>query len=239
MAEQNTRSGGYTSFADMFDGGGPGASGGPFKGGGLLSAIGNALTNNRGMGVGPEAGVGFAGYGYNDASGNWVPASVDMRNGGGPGQSGPYFQGGGMYSGILNMLGVRPMGYNATASSMAPMGGGGDGGGMRNPALAPLTSIVPQMAPNRPLPDGTGATPVSNYVPSTAALSAPRPDGIGATPATAYAGSQALIDTAAQNAAAAAAAPTSSRRSASAPAYITGNPNDVYATMLQSMQRFR
>ena len=236
MAEQNTRSGGYTSFADMFDGGGPGASGGPFKGGGLLSAVGNALTGNRGMGVGPEAGVGFAGYGYHDAGGNWVPASVDMRNGGGPGMAGPTFQGGGYYSGILNMLSVRPMGYNATASSMAPMGGGGDGG-PRNPMLAPMSSPVPQMAPRRP--DGIGATPATAYVPSTPAMAAVRPDGIGATPATAYVGSQALIDTAARNAAAAAAAPTSSRRSASAPTYITGNPNDVYSTMAQSMRRFR
>ena len=168
MAEQNTRSGGYTSFADMFDGGGPGASGGPFKGGGLLSAAANALTGNRGMGVGPEAGVGFAGYGYNDASGNWVPASVDMRNGGGPGQAGPTFQGGGYYSGILNMLGVRPMGYNDTASSMTPMGGGG-GGGPRNPAMA---ALAPAAAPRNYV--GSGATPATAY--GITANRAPVPD---------------------------------------------------------------
>lgn len=159
MAEQNTRSGGYTSFSDMFDGGGPGASGGPFKGGGLLSAVGNALTGNRGMGVGPEAGVGFAGYGYNDAGGNWVPAYIDMRNGGGPGMAGPTFQGGGHYSALANMLGIRPMGYNDTMDA----GGYNPVSAPRNPAIAPLSSPTP--AP-RPAPNNSGATPVSAYVPT-------------------------------------------------------------------------
>lgn len=41
-------SGGYTSLRDMFDRGGPGQSGGPFKGGGFLSDIANAVTG-RGL----------------------------------------------------------------------------------------------------------------------------------------------------------------------------------------------
>ena len=36
--------GGYTSFGDMFDGGGPGRSGGAFEGGGLISDIANTVT---------------------------------------------------------------------------------------------------------------------------------------------------------------------------------------------------
>lgn len=40
--------GGYTSFADMFDGGGPGRSGDTFQGGGAISAVGNALGGPRG-----------------------------------------------------------------------------------------------------------------------------------------------------------------------------------------------
>ena len=36
--------GGYTSFDDMFDGGGPGASGGSFRGGGLLSSAANTVS---------------------------------------------------------------------------------------------------------------------------------------------------------------------------------------------------
>lgn len=35
--------GGYTGFGDMFDGGGPGVSGGAYKGGGLLSSAANAV----------------------------------------------------------------------------------------------------------------------------------------------------------------------------------------------------
>jgi hypothetical protein len=45
-------SGGFTSFGDMFDGGGPGRSGGSYQGGGALSGIGNALT---GRGSEPSA----------------------------------------------------------------------------------------------------------------------------------------------------------------------------------------
>jgi hypothetical protein len=41
------RGGGYTSFADMFDGGGPGASGGAFSGGGWLSDVANAVTGRK------------------------------------------------------------------------------------------------------------------------------------------------------------------------------------------------
>lgn len=165
MAENEERAR-YTGLRDMFDGGGPGASGGPFKGGGLLSAVGNALTGNRGMGVGPEAGVGFAGYGYNDAGGNWVPASVDMRDGGGPGMAGPTFQGGGMYSGILNILGVRPMGYNDTMAA----GGYNPVSAPRNPSIAPLSSPTPAAVPNNPRLD----TPVGS-MPVRTAPSVPAP----------------------------------------------------------------
>jgi len=243
MAEENTRSGGYTSFSDMFDGGGPGASGGPFKGGGLLSAAANALTGNRGMGVGPEAGVGFAGYGYNDAGGNWVPASIDMRNGGGPGMAGDRFMGGGHYSGILNMLGIRPMGYNATASSMAPMGGGGNGG-PRNPMLAPMSSPVPTARPTMPMPEGgprAGVSPTA-ATPASAALPAARTSSVNMSydANSPFAGAQALNEALYRAGLAEGIAPTSSAaRSANFPAYITGNPNDVYSTMLQSMRRFR
>lgn len=36
--------GGYSSFSDMFDGGGPGRSGGAYQGGGMISDVGNAVT---------------------------------------------------------------------------------------------------------------------------------------------------------------------------------------------------
>lgn len=39
--------GGYSGVGDMFDGGGPGASGGRFSGGGLISSAANAVTGRR------------------------------------------------------------------------------------------------------------------------------------------------------------------------------------------------
>lgn len=132
---------------DMFDGGGPAVSGGPFRGGGLLSAFGNAVTGNRGMGVGPDAGVGFAGYGYMGPQG-WVTAAQDMRNGGGPGMAGPYFQGGGGYSALANLLGIRPAGFEGDRPEMTV-------GTEKNPA-PDLTAVLastraPQPAPERGL----------------------------------------------------------------------------------------
>jgi hypothetical protein len=167
----------------MFDGGGPGRSGGPFQGGGLISAIGNALTGNRGMGVGEDAGVGFAGYGYHDARGNWVPASVDMRNGGGAGRAGNTFMGGGMYSGLLNMFGVRPEGYNdifmsqeeADAFRAANMDKG-----PKNPALSQVlaTTAMAQPMPMAPM--------AASYYPSYA-MSMPLSGMGGMMPNMAYA----------------------------------------------------
>lgn len=43
----NLSFGGYTSVRDMVDGGGPGASGGAFSGGGLISKAANAVTGGR------------------------------------------------------------------------------------------------------------------------------------------------------------------------------------------------
>ena len=54
----NANSGGYTSFSDMFDGGGPGQSGGAFSGGGAISDVANAATNNNGSGDGGNGGDG-------------------------------------------------------------------------------------------------------------------------------------------------------------------------------------
>jgi hypothetical protein len=41
-----TAGGGYTSFSDMFDRGGPGVKGGDFSGGGILSSIGNIFKGS-------------------------------------------------------------------------------------------------------------------------------------------------------------------------------------------------
>ncbi len=152
------RIGFFEGIRDRFDGGGPGVSGGPFRGGGILSAIGNALTGNRGMGVGPEAGVGFAGYGYHGPNG-WVTAGQDMQNGGGPGMAGPFFRGGGHYSGILNMLNVRPAGWTGVPTEMV-------GQGVKQmPAVRSSVSPRESAAPRAPMPNPRNmAVPMANNV---------------------------------------------------------------------------
>ena len=94
----------YTSIKDMFDGGGAGKSGAKFEGGGVLSAIGNAVARpygSRERGE-PDMRTGVLGF------------ARDAVNGGGWGASGETFQGGpfgGMIGAGLNAIGVRPMGY--------------------------------------------------------------------------------------------------------------------------------
>ena len=145
------RIGFFETIRDMTDGGGPGVSGGPFRGGGLLSAFANAATGNNGVGVGPDAGVGFAGYGYQGPDG-WVSAYDDMRNGGGAGMMGPTFQGGGQYSFLANLLGIRPMGFAGQAPQMTV-------GTVKTPA-PPLSSVLggtPPAAPPPTMPAAMGA----------------------------------------------------------------------------------
>ena len=94
----------YTSIKDMFDGGGAGQSGAKFEGGGILSAAANAVTRPAGSRERGDADMrtGIGGF------------ARDAFNGGGWGRSGDTFQGGpygGAIGGLLNMAGVRPMGY--------------------------------------------------------------------------------------------------------------------------------
>jgi hypothetical protein len=91
---------GYTSFRDMFDGGGPGRSGETF--GGALGGISNSLGFSP---IGSEGGY---------------SSFQDMFDGGGRGQSGPQFEGGSL-SGMANSAGITPYGSLAPASSMVPV----------------------------------------------------------------------------------------------------------------------
>ena len=94
----------YTSIKDMFDGGGAGQSGAKFEGGGILSAAANAVARpagSRERGE-PDMRTGIGGF------------ARDAFNGGGWGRSGDTFKGGpygGAIGGLLNVAGVRPMGY--------------------------------------------------------------------------------------------------------------------------------
>jgi hypothetical protein len=62
--------------------------------------------------------VGLLGYGYGSGDGK-VSALRDMFNGGGRGTAGDTFEGGGGYSGILNMLGIKPKDYADRHAMMA------------------------------------------------------------------------------------------------------------------------
>lgn len=85
----------------------------------------------------------------------------DMINGGGAGASGDTFSGG-PYSGLLNAIGVRPMGYAARQESVEsgrprqrtamPMQRGGMQQPMQRPAMQPA-SVMPPVTPAPPTPD--------------------------------------------------------------------------------------
>ena len=52
-------------------------------------------------------------FGYYDMNtGKYVPAYIDAIDGGGKNTSGEFFEGAGLYSGLLNLAGVAPYGFN-------------------------------------------------------------------------------------------------------------------------------
>lgn len=92
---------------------------------------------------------------------------LDMIDGGGAGQAGDQFEGGPL-SGLLNMLGIRPRGYEdrQNQATMAPQ--------MR-PSMGSM-QFTPPIETRRP--DGIGATPATAY---TGPAAVPNP-----TPANSY-----------------------------------------------------
>lgn len=155
-------------------------------------------------------GGGLLGFGYGEGE-DRVSALRDMLDGGGRGQAGPTFEGGPL-SGLLNAIGVRPMGY---ADTMAAGGYGGMGGGDASmSSMAPMASPMPTMRPQM------------GYM-------QPRPDGIGATPATAYGR---YTPSSTYDEAALYASPMQFDPRVT-PAQIT--PNDFYSALVANMQRFR
>lgn len=99
----------YISFADRFDGGGPGQSGDQFEGGGIISAIGNALGGPKIFGNTFVSGDDAPGGGIRVKHENPVPFFVDAVDGGGFGYSGNYF-GDGPFSILANLYGIKPVG---------------------------------------------------------------------------------------------------------------------------------
>lgn len=119
-------SGGTSAWADMRDGGGRGGSGGSYSmmrnneykaAGGAQAVPGQRPQGFTSMGDnGQLQRRGFGGYGYEDPmTKQWVNAGTDALNGGNAGTAGSSFEGAGLYSGLLNMFGVNPMGYDPNA----------------------------------------------------------------------------------------------------------------------------
>ena len=138
-----TSGGGLSSaFKDMKDGGGRGGSGGSFSmmrnneykaAGGAPAVAGQRPQGFTSMGDnGKLQRRGFGGYGYEDpTTKQWVPFGVDAINGGGAGTAGSSFKGAGLYSGLLNMFGVNPMGYDPNAP-VQPQAAGQEQGQQRD-----------------------------------------------------------------------------------------------------------
>lgn len=108
----------YTSFSDMFDGGGAGQSGPEFEGGGIISAIGNSLGGPSIFGNAFVSGDDAPGGGTRIKHSQPVPFMTDAFDGGGFGYAGDYFSGG-PYSMIANILGINPMGSDSLAQNAA------------------------------------------------------------------------------------------------------------------------
>ena len=121
------------------------------------------------------------GYGYEDESGKDVPFYIDMINGGGPGRSGPEFEGGGILSLIANAL-FSP--YGSAARERAAQEGGT---GMMAPDI-----VLPQSLPRTSVPFPEDIVTTLLYVIIPGRFDRPenpargRPPSSGVLPSTAY-----------------------------------------------------
>lgn len=157
----------YTSLRDMFDGGGKGQSGPRFEGGGILSAAANAVARPAGSRErgDPDMRTGIGGF------------ARDMFDGGGFGRTGPTFQGGpygGLFGGLLNAAGVRPMGYMERLGSVRPQ--------MRpqmptSPAAAAYTPPAGTAPADTPTPPGATEIPFQRQPVVTQPVYGPWPIG--------------------------------------------------------------
>jgi hypothetical protein len=144
----------YTSFSDMFDGGGPGASGPEFEGGGIISAIGNSLGGPKIFGGAFASGDDAPGGGTRIKHEQPVSFMTDAFDGGGFGYSGDYFEGG-PYSILANILGINPMGSENLAQN-----------GAQNPEIfTPLAQQEPPFATATNLGDTNDPLAAVNQLP--------------------------------------------------------------------------
>ena len=165
MAEKKKE---YTSFSDMFDGGGPGQSGSQFEGGGIISAIGNSLGGPKIFGGAFASGDDAPGGGTRIKHEQPVPFMTDAFDGGGFGYSGDYFEGG-PYSILANILGINPMGSENPAQNFAqdpqpqqqmPFATASNPGETGDPQAAINN---PSVYENMPAPNNTGIPTFSEF----------------------------------------------------------------------------
>ena len=168
MAEKKKE---YTSFSDMFDGGGPGQSGSQFEGGGIISAIGNSLGGPKIFGGAFASGDDAPGGGTRIKHEQPVPFMTDAFDGGGFGYSGDYFEGG-PYSILANILGINPMGSENPAQNFAqdpqpqqqmPFATASNPGETGDPQAAINN---PSVYENMPAPNNTGIPTFSEFTES-------------------------------------------------------------------------
>ena len=130
-----------SALRDMFNGGGPGASGDAFRGSPIAGLL-NALKIRPMGSTAPREDVGFRGrFGSREYF-------RDMFDGGGAGRSGPTFQDG-PYSNLLNILGIRPLGYNA--QQQAPLSTFGTQTTQPQPTVQAATTTTPTTPQQDPL----------------------------------------------------------------------------------------
>ena len=132
-----------SALRDMFDGGGAGRSGDAFRGGGAISALGNALKIRPLGSTAPREDIGFRGR---MGSREYFR---DMFDGGGAGRSSSAGFADGPYSGLANNLMtlglLRPIGAQR-ADRMAPL---------RPNVDMPLSDFGSQSIVRRPAPSAT------------------------------------------------------------------------------------
>lgn len=100
-------------------------------------------------------------FGYYDMNtGKYIPAFIDMFDGGGKNTSGEFFEGAGLYSAALNAAGVAPYGFNRPRTYAQA--------GMENRPALPATQPTPE-APRNYNNMSSGMNPSNAYVPSASA----------------------------------------------------------------------
>ena len=91
-------------------------------------------------------------------TGKYIPAFVDMFDGGGKKTSGEFFEGAGLYSAALNAAGVAPYGFNRPRTYAQA--------GMENRPALPAPPPTPE-APRNYSNMSSGMDPSNAYVPTT------------------------------------------------------------------------